>query len=189
MRRKSIAAGVAILLRCSSGRNCGVAAERPRREHPDSAAEACNFMDTPYDALLTGATPLGEARAEIRYSGSDRHRVTTITDHEGVLLGKSEAITKDRTRYSRESTQDNPEVYGEWRVHGTNVPRSSPLPCLDPGSFEQGASGSSDEPHFTSERFLSEEEGAVRNEFWADATGRPTRARRTFFPPEYDGVI
>ena len=160
----------------------------PGGSTPISAAEACNFMDTPYDALLTGATPLGEARAEIRYSGSDRHRVTTITDHEGVLLGKSEAITKDRTRYSRESTQDNPEVYGEWRVHGTNVPRSSPLPCLDPGSFEQGASGSPDEPHFTSERFLSEEEGAVRNEFWADATGRSTRARRTFFPPEYDGV-
>ena len=28
----------------------------------------------------------------------------------------------------------------------------------------------------------------MRNEYWADSTGRPTRSRRTFFPPEYDGV-
>ena len=155
---------------------------------PASAAQACNLMDTPYDALLTSATPIGEARAEIRYSGSDEHIVTTITDHESVLLGKYEAIIKDRTRYYRESAPSNPEVYGEWLVVGTDLQRSFPLPCLDTSSFEEGASGSSDEPHFTSERFLSEEEGAERNEFWADATGRPTRARRTIFPPEYDGV-
>ena len=57
-----------------------------------------------------------------------------------------------------------------------------------PDSFEEGASGSSDEPHFTFERFISEGQGAVRNEYWVDSTGRPTRARRTRFPPEYDGV-
>ena len=112
----------------------------------------------------------------------------TITTPDGALIGKAEQIIKDRTRYSRESVPGNPGVYGEWRVHGTNVPRSFSLPCLDPGSFEEGASGSSDEPHFTSEKFLSEEEGAVRNEYWADSTGRPIRARRTLFPPEYDGV-
>ena len=127
-------------------------------------------------------------RIEIRDSGPDRHLVHTATAPDGTLIGKAEEIVKDRTRYSRESTPGNPEVYGEWRVHGTNVPRSFSLPCLDPSSFERGVSGSSDEPHFTYERFLSEEEGAVRNEFWADSTGRPTRARRTFFPPEYDGV-
>ena len=155
---------------------------------PVSAAEACNLMDTPYDALLTGTTPFGESRAEIRYSESDKHTVMTTTDHEGVLFGKAEEIVKDRTRYYRESTLGNPGVYDEWRVHGTTVPRSFSLPCLDPGSFEEGASGSSGEPDFTSERFLSEEVGAVRNEYWADSTGRPIRARRTLFPPEYDGV-
>ena len=155
---------------------------------PTYGPEACNLMDTPYDALMTSTTPFGETRAEIRYSEGYEHIVMTTTDHESVLFGKGEMIIKDGTRYSRESTPGNPEVYGEWRVHGTNVPRSLSLPCLDPGSFEWGASGSSDEPHFTSERFLSEEEGAVRNEYWTDSTGRPTRARRTIFPPEYDGV-
>ena len=95
----------------------------------------------------------------------------TTTDHEGVLLGKGEMILKDRTRYSRESTPGNAQVYGEWRVHGTDVPRSFSLPCLDPSSFEEGASGSSDEPDFTSEVFISEGQGAMRSEYWVDSTG------------------
>ncbi len=155
---------------------------------PVGAAHSCNLMDTPYDALMTSTTPFGETRAEIRYSMSDEHIVQMTTDHEGVLFGKGEMIIKDRTMYSRESTPGNAEVYGQWLVHGTNVPQSLSLPCLDPGSFEEGATNSSDEPHFTSEVFLSEEEGAMRNEYWADSAGRPTRARRTLFPPEYDGV-
>ena len=73
-------------------------------------------------------------------------------------------------------------------VAGTDLWPYFSLPCLNPSSFEQGASGSSDEAHFTSERFLSVEEGAERNEYWTDSTGRPTRSRRTIFPPEYDGV-
>ena len=148
----------------------------------------CDLMHTPYDTLATASAPGEEWKWEMRDSGPDRHIVATTTDHEGVLLGKGEMIIKDRTRYARESMPGNPEVYGEWRVHGTNVPRSFPLPCLDTSSFEHGASGASDEPHLTSEMFLSEEEGTVRNEYWADATGRPIRGRRTFFPPEYDGV-
>ena len=28
----------------------------------------------------------------------------------------------------------------------------------------------------------------MRNEFWTNSTGRPTRSRQTVFPPEYDGV-
>ena len=155
---------------------------------PASAAQACDLMDTPYDTLATTSAPGEEWRWEIRDSGSDKHIAATITDHKGVLLGKYESITKDRTKYYRESAPSNPEVYGEWHVVGTDLQRSFSLPCLDTSSFEEGASGSSDEPHFTSERFLSEEEGAVRDEFWADDTGRPTRARKTFFPPEYDGV-
>ena len=98
-------------------------------------------------------------------------------------------IIKDRTRYARESMPGNPEVYGEWRVHGTNVPRSFPLPCLDTSSFEEGASSSSDRAAFsrpkTSCRRKKEPCGTST---WADATGRPIRARRTIFPPEYDGV-
>ena len=188
MRRKSIAAGVAILLVAVAAGIAALLLNGPSGSTPVSAAEACNLMDTPYDTLATASAPGEEWRWEMRDSGPDRHIVITATAPDGTLIGKAEEIVKDRTRYSRESTRDNAEVYGEWRVHGTNVPRSLSLPCLDPSSFEEGASGSSDEPHFTSERFLSEEEGAMRNEFWADATGRPTRARRTFFPPEYDGV-
>ena len=147
-------------------------------------------MDTPYDALADEH----RLRSEKRGNGNTRFRtvasisLTAITDPEGVLLGKYEAIIKDGTRYSRESAPSNAEAYGEWLVVGTDLQRSLSLPCLDPSGFEQGAPGSSDEPHFTSESFLSEEEGAVRNEYWADSTGRPTRARKTFFPPEYDGV-
>ena len=145
-------------------------------------------MDTPYDALMIGTTPIGEIRIVNRYSGSDEHVVTTITNQEGVLLGKYEMILKDRTRYYRESIPGNPGVYGEWRVSGTNASGTVSLPCLNPRSFEEGASGSSDEPHFTFERFISEGQGAERIEYWVDSTGRPTRARSTRFPPEYDGV-
>ena len=165
-----------------------VSAPTPAPKPTPVSAQACDLMDTPYDTLATASAPGEEWKWEMRDSGPDRHIVATTTDHEGVLIGKGEMIIKDRTRYSRESKPGNPGVYGEWRVHGTNVPQSFPLPCLDTSSFEQGASGSSDEPHFTSEKFLSEEEGAMRNEYWADSTGRPTRARRTIFPPEYDGV-
>ena len=160
----------------------------PDDSNPVSAAQACDLMDTPYDTLVTASAPGEEWGWEIRDSGPDKHVAATITDHEGVLLGKYESITKDRTKYYRESAPSNPEVYGEWLVVGTGLQRSFSFPCLDTSSFEEGASGSSDEPHFTSERFLSDEEGAERNEFWADSTGRPTRARRTVFPPEYDGV-
>ena len=158
------------------------------RSTPVSAAEACNLMNTPYDTLAMASAPGEEWRMEIRDSGPGKHILTTITDPEGVLLGKYEAIIKDGTRYSRESAPSNAEDYGEWLVVGTDLPRSLSLPCLDPSGFEQGAPGSSDEPHFTSESFLSEEEGAVRNEYWADSTGRPTRGPQDVLPPEYDGV-
>ena len=161
----------------------------PGRATPVSAAAACNLMDTPYDALLTGTTSFGVTRAEIRYSGGDRYIVQTTIEHDGTHFGKAELITKDRTLYSRESTPGNAEVYGEWRVHGNNFSRSFSLPCLDTSSFEEGASGSSDEAHYTYERFLSDEEGSMRKEFWADSTGRPTRARRTQFLPNDGGTI
>ena len=188
MRRKPVVIGVAVLLVVATAGITALLLNAPGRSTPVSAAEACNLMSTPYDTVATTSAPGEEWRIEMRDSGPDRHIVSTITDPEGVLLGKYEAIVKDRTRYYRESAPGNAEVYGEWGVVGTDLHRSFSLPCLDPSSFEQGASGSSDEPHFTSESFLSEEEGAMRNEYWADATGRPTRARRTFFPPEYDGV-
>ena len=188
MRRKPLAIGVAILLVAVAVGVMVLLFNGSDGSIRVSAAEACNLMDTPYDALLTGTTPFGETRAEMRYSGSDEHVVMATTDHEGVLFGKAELIIKDRTLYSRESIPGNAQVYGEWLVHDADVPRSLSLPCLDPSSFEDGASGSSDEPHFTSERFISEGQGAERREYWVDSTGRPTRARRTQFPPEYDGV-
>ena len=188
MKRIAVVVGVAILLVAVSLGAVALLQNGSAGLTPVSAAEACNFMDTPYDALLTSTTTLGETRAEIRYSESDEHILMGTTDHEGVLFGKGEIILKDRTRYSRESTLVNPKVYGEWQVHGTNDSGSVSLPCLDPSSFEEGASGSSDEPDFISERFISEGQGAMRSEYWVDSTGRPTRARRTQFPPEYDGV-
>ena len=154
---------------------------------PAIAGVACNLIDTPFDAMVTGAALFTGLKAEFRYSGSDEHMVTTQSDPEGVLLGKDEHIFKDDTYYSRESAPGKPEVYGEWGVH-TNVRQLfTRPPCLDPSSVKEGASGSSDEPHYVSERFLSEEEGATRNEYWADSAGWPIRGRRTFFPPGYDG--
>ena len=155
---------------------------------PASAEEPCNLMDTPFDALMLGTGQLTGLKAEFRYSGSDEHMLTTQSDPEGVLFGKGEQIFKDDTFYERGSAPDNPKVYGEWRVHPHVRQLFTRPPCLDPSSVKVGASGSSDEPHFVSERFLSEEEGAMRQEYWADFAGRPIRGRRTFFPPEYDGV-
>ncbi len=153
-----------------------------------SAANRCNLMDTPYDALMTTTTSIGEIRTVARYSATDVQDLTTITNQEGVLLGQYEMILKDRTMYYRESMPDNAKAYGEWTVHGTNHSGSDPLPCLAPSSFEEGASGSSDEPDFILEGFISEGQGAMRSEYWVDSTGRPTRARQTQFPPDYDGV-
>ena len=155
---------------------------------PASAEEPCNLMDTPFDALMLGTGQLTGLKAEFRYSGSDEHMLTTQSDPEGVLFGKGEQIFKDDTFYERGSAPDNPKVYGEWRVHPHVRQLSTRPPCLDPSSVEAGASGSSDEPHYVSERFLSDEEGAVRDEYWADSAGWPIRSRRTFFPSGYDGV-
>ena len=155
---------------------------------PVSATHTCDLMNTPYDTLAMASGAGEEWRLELRDSGPDRHMVSTITATGGTLIAKIEDITKHRTMYSRESMPDNPETYGEWRIVGTDLSQPFSIPCLDPGSFDASASGPSDEPHLTTETFLSEEEGSMRNEFWADSTGRPTRSRRTFFPPEYDGV-
>ena len=154
---------------------------------PTSDAETCDLTNTPYDTLALASAPDEEWRWESRDSGPDSHEIITITASDGTLIGKAEAITKDGMRYSREPPRDNPETYGEWRVVGTDLHGSFPPPCLDPDTFDASDSGPSDEPHFTSERFLSKEEGTMRNEYWADASGRPTRSRRTIFPPEYDG--
>ena len=188
MRRTRLVVGVTMLLVAVSVGAAALLLNGTDDSAQISAAQACDLMDTPYDALATASVPGEEWRWETRYSGPDRHVVITTIGSDGTLIGKADEIIKDRTRYARASTPGNPEVYGEWRVHGTDVPRSFSIPCLDTSSFDEGASGTSDEPHFTSERFLSEEEGAMRNEFWAGSSGRPTRARRTIFPPEYDGV-
>ena len=154
---------------------------------PASAAEPCNLMETPFDALMLGTGQFTGLKAEFRYSGGDEHMLMTQSDPEGVLFGKGEMVTKDGTRYSRESTTD-PNAYGAWSVGSTTILFPWLPPCLDPNSVEVGSSGSSDEPHYVSERFLSEEEGAMREEYWADSAGWPIRGRRTFFPPGYDGV-
>ena len=153
-----------------------------------SAQQACNLMDTPYDTSVTASRRGVDTRIEARDSGLDKHIERTWTDSDGTLIHKIEQILKDRTFYTRKSVPGNAQVYGEWRIDGIDFPPFQPLPCEQTSDFEQDASGLPNQPHFMSEKFLSEEEGAVRNEYWADSTGRPTRARRTLFPPEYDGV-
>ncbi len=162
-------------------------ASGPTATSPGSM-HTCDLQNTPYDTFATISSPEEEWRYEMRHSGPDRHDMLTVTAPDGKFIGKSEAITKDGTRYSRESTPDKPEVYGEWRIVGTDLHGSVLLPCLDPSTFDANASAFADEPHLTAETFLSEREGTMRNEFWADSTGRPTRSRRTFLPPDYDEV-
>ena len=188
MRRKLAAVGAAALIVAVTVVVAALLLNGPDEPTSISAAQTCDLMDTPYDTTAASSARGEHWTMEIRDSGPDRHIVSQITDDGGVLIGKGEQIIKDGTRYSRESTPGNPQVYGGWRVFGTNVPRAFSIPCVDTSSFEVGDSSSPDEPHFTSEKFLSEEEGAMRNDYWADSTGRPTRARRTIFPPEYDGV-
>ena len=67
MRRTRVAAGVATILGAVAVGVAVLVLSGPGRSTPVSAAEACNLMDTPYDALLTSTTPIGEARAEIRF--------------------------------------------------------------------------------------------------------------------------
>ena len=59
MRRKPLAIGVAILLFAVTVGVVALLLNGPDGSTPVSAAEACNLMDTPYDALMTGTTPGG----------------------------------------------------------------------------------------------------------------------------------
>ena len=76
---------------------------------PAIAGVACNLINTPFDAMVTGAALFTGLKAEFRYSGSDEHLLTTFSDPEGVLLGKDEHIFKDDTFYKRESAPGSPE--------------------------------------------------------------------------------
>ena len=158
--------------------------EPPVQGPPIIDAEGCD-RNAPYDTLMTATSPDGEWRAEVRDSRPDRHVVWTVTDRQGVLVGKSESILKDGTWYDREIAPGSSGGYSEWRVIGADHRPPTPLVCLPPSAV---ASASGDEPHATVDTFLSEEEGSQREEYWADSAGRPTRMRRTVFPPEYDGV-
>ena len=125
------------------------------------------------------------ARTEIRYSGDDYHFVSVSTAPDGTTIVRADLILKDSTMYGRESLPDNPDAYSDWSVVGEGMSGAMPLPCIDPSSYESGArSSESDEPHYVTSMFLSEEEGSMQEEFWADATGRPVRSRRTFYPPD-----
>ena len=58
MRRKPVAVGVAILLVAVTVGVVALLLNGPDGSTPVSAAEACNLMDTPYDALLTSTTSI-----------------------------------------------------------------------------------------------------------------------------------
>ena len=151
----------------------------------EAAEIACDHLDDPFDLLMTAAGPEGQATIEIRYSGDDHHNVLTIAGPDGAVMGKSESILKDGALYERWTT-DAPDVYGEWEFMGSDFGPDPPLPCIDAGGFEYGAAGASDEAHYVSHTFLSEREGSVREEFWADSSGRPVRGRKTLFAPASD---
>ena len=138
MRRKPLAIGVAILLFAVTFGVVTLFLKGPDEFVPVSAAAACNLMDTPYDTLATLTATGEEWRTEIRDSGPDRHIVITLTADDDSPIGKVEQIIKDRTLYFRESTPSNPEVYGEWRVHGTNVPRSFSATMSGPRQLRRG---------------------------------------------------
>ncbi len=149
-----------------------------------SAQEACDLMDVSYDTLLTYEHE-GEAwRTEIRTSGDDYHKESTRTSiATDELVQKGEEILKDGTVYSRNSVGGAPNVYGPWRVVGTDMPGNPALPCLDVSTYDARRSANGD-PHYTTANRISDVHGEYVSEFWADSAGRPIRGRRSFYLPD-----
>ena len=141
---------------------------------------------TPYDTVWSASTSGGGLRIEMRHLGGNRHEVYTDTGPDGSLIGKSEHIQIGPTIYSRATSDADPNVYGPWRILGDDLTAQPLWWCLDPNTIP--VSGASSAPHTSADFFLSEEEGSVRREIWADAIGQPVRERRTFYAPGYDGV-
>lgn len=148
-------------------------------------AFACNVMQQPYDSVITASSPQESARVEIRNAGNgDSHTLMVIRAPDGSLLEQGELLQVGGVLYGRD-TGGTPDSFGPWERFSDDVPDDEPLPCLLPASeVEDGAMGTTGERHIVSHTFLSEREGSVKNEFWADSTGRPVRGRKTTYSPE-----
>ena len=149
-------------------------------QQPLGAETACNL--TSYDVSATGTGTDGTISIAEQHSGEDTKTEVVLTNHDGTLFGKYQTIVKDGVRYYREAGPGD-EDYGEWEIINDSVSPKPALPCIEPSSG--GATGQSDDPDVTTDTFISHEEGTVRSEFWADSEGRPARARKTFYPPDY----
>ena len=51
----------------------------------------------------------------MQFDGSDKHAELTVTDEGGAVLHRATKVYKDGTLYRRETSDDDPNVYGEWR--------------------------------------------------------------------------
>lgn len=154
-----------------------------------SAQEACDLMGVPYDYHATSTADGLSWTIEMRHSGDDRHDVLTARDvATNEVVYRGETVVKDHTLYSRETMRGgDQDVFGPWERETTRVPPVfSSLPCIDTSSYS-ARSADNGEAHFRTVRFLSEEEGDVVDEFWADSVGRPVRARRSLYGPETEG--
>ncbi|MCY4623857.1 MAG: hypothetical protein OXC99_02465 [Chloroflexi bacterium] len=184
MKKKRLVTGTLALLLVVAVGMASALAWQATRTAPASVTEECDLNT--YDTLATMAFPDRTVTWQVRHLKGDRHEVLTHTAPDGTLIGRGEKIYKDGMLYLRETLEENPEVYGAWRVNPSNIQGHPLLGCLAPPAA--GASGHSDAPHYTTDTFLSEEEGSMRREVWVDVVGQPVRERRTFYGPDYDGV-
>ena len=181
MRKKRLA--IAVLALVAVGMASALAWNATRAAPVGTTGE-CDLST--YDTVATMTNPDMTVTWQVRHFEGDRHEVLTHTTPDGTLIGRGEKIYKDGTLYLRETLEENPAVYGAWRVNPLKIQGYPLLGCLVPPAA--GASGASDAPHYTTDTFLSDEEGSMRREVWADAIGQPVRERRTFYGPDYDGV-
>ncbi len=136
---------------------------------------------TDYDAVMTSDGSDYRVVWDLRYSDKGFHMKQTHTALNGDLLGRAEEVRVDEALYVRESLEDDPESYGEWRIAGRDLLPPEPLYCLDP----QHLSENPDEPDSTYP--VTQGGQTWLYEWWADSGGRPIRQRRTY--EETGGVL
>ena len=147
---------------------------------------ACEIMKPQdYDATTTVALDgVVVRRDEARHSGDNEHTIQTRLSSEGRPEDSFEYVFVGGTFYSR-SVIDETGRFGEWKM-SQNMPQESPLPCLRPGRYEGSTLVRQNEPsgeqrYSYTVVFTFEGSKVTRTrEFWADSTGRPMRARKTY---------
>lgn len=144
---------------------------------------ACEIMKPQdYDATTTVALDgVVVRRDEARHSGDNEHTIQTRLSSEGRPEDSFEYVFVGGTFYSRSFPIDETGRIGEWKM-SQNMPQEDPLPCLRlkyKGSILVRQTEASGEQRYSLTVVFTSEDDKVTREFWADSTGRPTRARRT----------